>query len=364
MKIFYDGEIFNRQKVGGINRYFFELISRLPQGYKPVLTTVSPCYSALPQNTTLRNYSYKRFSFKPGRLSFALEPYYFELIENLVNPDIFHPTYHYLLTRRKLISKKRHATVLTVYDLLQEIVPDLIDPERVEIEFKKAAILAADVIICISENTKKDLIDHYNISSEKIYVTHLASNLRYHPSANTLTCEKPYLLYVGSRLKHKNFKVLLEAFNNISRSIKDIDLYVVSSPWSKIEAQEIEEKKLTDRIHLVSYVDDNYLANLYGNCLCFIYPSIYEGFGIPLLEAMQCQAPVIASGTSSIPEVVGDAALLFNPYSVDELTDMLKFIINHSDVRNSLALKGVEQAKKFSWDTTVNETLKVYQLFK
>ena len=366
MRILYDGEIFSRQRVGGINRYFIELISRLPKEYNSCLTIVSSSHSTLPQNPGLKIYPYKRFGIKPGRLSFAIEPYYFRLLENLVSPDIFHPTYHYLLTRKKL-AKRKIPTVLTVYDLLQERFPELIDPQRIEIQFKQAAILAADAIICISENTKKDLLNYYDVSQDKVFVTHLASDLKCTEDIQNIDrrlSQKPYLLYVGSRLKHKNFLALLYAFHNVSQSIQDLDLFVVSSPFSQQEQKTIEEKKLTDKIHLISYINDNYLSQLYRNCLGFIYPSVYEGFGIPLLEAMQCHAPIIASNTSSIPEVVDDAALLFDPYSIDDLTDKIRYLVNDIDMREKLITKGIERVKSFSWDNTVNKTLEVYNYFK
>jgi len=362
MKILYDGEIFIRQKVGGINRYFSNLISWLPHNYEPIITTLNTCESSLPDHANLKLLSYNRFGIKPGRLSYAVEPYYFEMIEKFSSYQIFHPTYHYLLTRKKL-TKRNKPIVITVYDLLQELFPSFFDSE--EVHFKKAAILAADVIICISENTKKDLIDYYKISEEKIFVTYLAANL----NASLTSCmasqisipKSPYILYVGSRHKHKNFNVLLDSFGVLVKCIDDIKLCVVSHPFQEQELKIIADKGLQSHIKNISYVNDSDLVKLYQNCLCFVYPSIYEGFGIPLLEAMLCKAPVIASCTSSIPEIVGEAGLLFDPMATNELTDRLLFLFNNPAARQSLIAKGIHQASKFSWNKTVNQTLKIYR---
>lgn len=363
MKILYDGEIFIRQRIGGINRYFINLINRLPSNYQPVLTTLNSRESSLPEHSNLKLHSYNRFGIKPGRLSYAIEPYYFQMIESSLSYDIFHPTYHYLLTRKRL-KRRNRPIVLTVYDLLQELFPNLIDPDGREASFKKSAILAADVIICISENTKKDLINYYAIPEEKVFVTYLATDLDT-SLANSLAPEtqipeSPYILYVGSRHKHKNFNTLLESFACVVKCFNSVKLCVVSHPFQEQELQMIAEKGLQNHIQIISYINDDYLIKLYQNCLCFVYPSIYEGFGIPLLEAMLCKAPVIASCTSSIPEVVGEAGLLFNPMDTDELTDRLLYLLNNPSAREDLITKGIHQVSKFSWNNTVKQTLDIY----
>ncbi len=343
-KIFYDGEIYIRQRVGGINRYFDNIISKLPIDYEPILTTIKGYEETLPRHPNLTLHSYNRFGIKPGRLSFAIEPYYFRLLEKNSDFQIFHPTYHYLLTREKL-QKKNVPFVLTIYDLLQEAVPELIDPMGKEVQFKKAAILAADVIICISESTKRNLLKYYPVSEAKIFVTHLATDLNVKLVSNRPTSPNPYILYVAI----------------VAQLNKDVELCVVSNcPLSNEELQNAKDKGIQDRLHIIFDADDSYLVKLYQNCLCFVYPSIHEGFGIPPLEAMLCEAPIIASNTSSIPEVVGEAGLLFNPFSTDELADKLMFLIDNPIARQNFVLKGLNQVKKFSWDKTVQQTVSIY----
>jgi glycosyltransferase involved in cell wall biosynthesis len=137
-------------------------------------------------------------------------------------------------------------------------------------------------------------------------------------------------------------------------------LCVVGSPFDLLEQRKIAEMNLDNHIQNFGYANDSHLAKLYRNCIAFVYPSLYEGFGIPPLEAMICQAPVIASNTSSIPEVVGDAGLLFDPSSITDLADRLLFILDNPTKRDHLISKGLEQAKKFSWDKTVKQTIKAY----
>lgn len=158
----------------------------------------------------------------------------------------------------------------------------------------KAAILAADAIICISESTKKNLLKYYSVPEEKIFVTHLATDLNIKLVSDRPISVKPYVLYVGSRLGHKNFSRLIEAFAYVAQHNKDVDLCVVSNcPLSNEEFQKVKDKEIHDRLQVIVDADDSYLVKLYQNCLCFVYPSIHEGFGIPPLEAMLCEAQLL-----------------------------------------------------------------------
>ena len=361
MRILYDGQIYGLQAAGGINRYFANLIGRLPEDYTPTLTTSQIGNVHYPNHPKLKNFFYKRFGFRPGRVSYWWEKYYFRSV-NLFNAfDIVHPTYYSMLTRED-INRCKYPVVLTVWDMIHEIFAEQMDSQGIEAEEKRKAILAAQAIICISENTKKDLLERYSIPEENVTVTYLASEIDESLAYGSESVpSRPYYLYVGNRSSYKNFdRVLISLAKAISVQ-PEIALCVVGSPFHEIEEKRIADLKLTDRIEYYGYVSDPHLAKLYRLSLAFVYPSLYEGFGIPPLEAMSCGTPVIASNCSSIPEVVGDAGILFDPKSTSDLTDILLFLFDNPTQRDCLISKGYQRAKDFSWDKTVDQTLNVYR---
>jgi glycosyltransferase involved in cell wall biosynthesis len=357
MHILYDGQIYFNQSAGGINRYFANLIGRLPKNFVPTLITCQSRDLNYPNHPNLKTYFYQRLGFRPRRISYWLEKYYFRAIANFKRFDLFHPTYYSLLTRQDF-DCYRFPIVLTVHDMIHEIFyPD--DPC---IEEKRKAILAAQAIICVSENTKKDLLERYSLQEEKITLTYLASEI----DASLSYGSEPvpshlYYLYVGSRASYKNFDGLLTAFSKVASVNGEVRLCVIGSPFNQAEQQIISDLKLSDRIEYYSNISDRHLAKLYRCSVALVYPSLYEGFGIPPLEAMSCNTAVVASNTSSIPEVVGDAGLLFDPKAIKDLADILLYLLDNPVERDRLIAKGYQQVTAFSWDKTALQTLELYR---
>jgi glycosyltransferase involved in cell wall biosynthesis len=246
--------------------------------------------------------------------------------------------------------------------MIHELFPAELDPKGRHAEEKRRAIMAAQAVICISENTKNDLLERYPVAPEKVRVTHLASaidaSLANGPEP---VPERRYFLYVGLRYGYKNFNGLLTAFARALSARPDLALCVVGAPFSDSESKLIAGLGLTTAVEHYGQVSDAHLAKLYQQSVAFVYPSFYEGFGIPPLEAMACGTPVVASNRSSIPEVVGDAALLFDPEKTDELTDILIKLADDSPERQRLIAKGLERVKAFSWNKTVSQTLQIYR---
>lgn len=360
MRILYDGEIYEIQTAGGINRYFENLIRRLPKTFSPTLTSCEAPDFHYPSHPNIKTFFYPKFGLPP-KFSFWLQKYYFRSIDTINKFDVAHPTYYKLLTRQGL-NKYRCPVVLTVHDMIYELFPKQTDPHSHKAENKRKAISAAEAIICVSENTKKDLLDRYPLLEDRITVTYLASDIDASLSYGSEPVpSRPYYLYVGSRHTYKNFDGLLVAFAKTVSIQPDIALCIVGSPLNKTEQELIAELKLTDHIEYYGYVSDSHLAKLYRCSVAFVYPSLYEGFGIPPLEAMSCGTAVIASNCSSIPEVVGDAGLLFEPNAINDLADILLLLLNSSTERDRLIQKGYQRTQAFSWDKTAAQTINVYQ---
>lgn len=364
MRILYDGQIYADQVAGGVKRYFDNIISRLPDSFMPSLTILTNCHNyetTYPDHSNLKKIQYARFGFSPGRLSYWFEKYYFRAVAAFNHFDVVHPTYYSSLTRQE-VGKYRYPVVLTVWDMIHEIFPQQLDPNGKHIEEKRKAILSAQAIICISEHTKKDLIDRYSLPENQVTVTYLASQIDVSlGDGSDPVPSQPYYLYVGSRAAYKNFDGLLLAFAKVVSVRSDIMLCVVGSPFNESEAKLIEDLKLSDRIEHYGYATDSQLAKLYRCSVALVYPSRYEGFGIPPLEAMSCGTAVVACNCSSIPEVVGDAGLLFDPQSTGELADMLLFLLDCPSERDRLIAKGHQRAQMFSWDKTAAQTIDVYR---
>jgi glycosyltransferase involved in cell wall biosynthesis len=365
IKVLYDGAIFDRQMAGGINRYFANLISQLPDRYLPYLTTYRIHENNYPQHPHLKTFYYQRFIFRPNRLSDRFNRYvsclYFNRVTAAVNPDLIHPTYYNFLASKSPLLRSR-PIVLTVWDMIHELFWQELDTNRQHIEEKKQAILAATTILCISENTKKDLLKLYEIPEDRVRVTYLASEINCHLAyGDELTPQRPYFLYIGTRYGYKNFSRLLDAFSRLRETEADVSLCIVGSPLTQQEQQAIVTLKIADRIEFYGQVNDRHLAKLYRCSVALVYPSLYEGFGIPPLEAMACGTAVIASNRASIPEVVGDAGILFDPNSTEELAYHLRRLLNSPAERDRWIEKGRDRAKLFSWKRTIQETLNIYQ---
>ena len=272
--------------------------------------------------------------------------------------DIYHPTYYsYAIKKRGNIK-----TVITVFDMIHELYLSGKENFKNDILIKKKSIMSADHIICISSNTKKDLQEIYNIDDELISVIYLGSPLlrKKFIEVNCSIPGKPYILYVGKRGGYKNFGILLKAFY-MSNLKYDYDLVCFGGgKFKREEVLEFENLKLVDSIKHVEG-EDNLLQFHYENAHVFIYPSLYEGFGLPALEAMTFGCPVIASNASSIPEIVDNAALLFSPNKVEELSNCIKKIFNDTKIRNDYIEMGKKRCKDFSWEKTVLETFHLYQ---
>jgi len=229
-----------------------------------------------------------------------------------------------------------------------------------------------DAILTNSEHTKSDIVNYLNIRPEKVFVTYLGADSRFRPSEDPeidsvigkYSIRKPYMLFVGTLEPRKNVQNIIKAFNQLKQT-KNIPHQLVlagQKGWKYEDIfKEIRASGFKSDIIHIGYADDNDVPLLMNGAEVFVYPSFYEGFGLPVLEAMKCGTPVITSNLSSMPEVGGDACLYAEPDSADDLADKIFSVINSKDLQKDLSKKGSERAKLFSWEKCAEETLKAYR---
>ena len=258
-------------------------------------------------------------------------------------------------------------TVVTIHDLAFEKFPDTFKPLHRQrlVMFTRNAARRADRIIAISESTKRDLCELYSVAATKIDVVHHGvDHAVFHPNVRPARRPVPYVLSVGALQPRKGFPMLIRAFKRLcARWHEPIELLIAGQRgwmWEDIEA----EAKLTpfaERVHLLGYVSDEQLPSLYAGATLVAIPSFYEGFGLPLLEAMACGSPVVASNASCFPEVCGDAAQMVDPQDEEAWTDAMIELLEDPAKREKLRRRGLARAAQFTWQRTAEQTLAVYR---
>lgn len=289
--------------------------------------------------------------------------------------DILHIPVHWYNQVTPFVFNRKIKKVLTVHDLTPILFPEMHTREtnltwRSSLKFIKNR---TNVMICVSESTKNDCIKLLNIPEKRLRVIPLSADEQYKPLKNKnqihedlkqeYNIDFPFILFVGTLEKRKNVPTLLKSFYKLKKSNVDHKLVVVGGKgWKYTKIFDlIEELNLKNEVIFTDYVSDEDLVKLYNAADLFVYPSLYEGFGLPPLEAMACACPVITSNTSSLPEVVGDAGIMIDPNDVDSLTESMLKILTDNQLREEMSRKSLERAKMFSWKKTARETWKVYE---
>lgn len=292
------------------------------------------------------------------------------------NIQVYHSPFYALLSQNVL---KLTPQVITIHDLIPILNREQFTSKIVH-KFM-ASIGSINIfenwVICNSENTKKDFCEYTKMNPERVFVTPLAAREHFYPITNQQTISNtvnqykipnsPYLLSLCTLEPRKNLSFLIRCFAKILASDPTLELNLVLvgvKGWKNTEIFETVKKnpQLKSRIIFTGYIPDEDLSAIYSGATAFIYPSLYEGFGLPPLEAMQCGTPVITSNTSSLPEVVGDAGIMINPTQEDELCQAILDVINDSQLRQKLSQKGLERSRQFSWKKCAEETVKVYKI--
>ena len=369
MKIVVDGLIYQTHSSGGISRLYSEILLRmcdLDDSLRITLLTEGRLRQTLPKHRhiTHRAIPPARRYLRPRRMWKPVVPWARRLVRGLWigrgKRKIWHSTYY------TLPEKWDGAQVVTVHDMIHERFAHLFNEpacERFQ-ELKRNCILAASSVICVSETTRQDVQHFYGLDAARMRVIHHGHSgvfrpLEYDDCSDRPPTNRPFLLYVGSRASYKNFWGLIRAYS-VWHSREEVALVVAGENWSADEERRLVELGVADGVHLIRDADDESLCHLYNQAAAFVYPSLYEGFGLPLLEAMACGCPLVASRIPSTLEVAGECPIYFEPAEVDALCDALDLAMSQG--RDSGRVQtGLERVKRYSWDKTARQTLEVYQ---
>ncbi len=266
-------------------------------------------------------------------------------------------------------------TIVTVHDLSFVRVSDTASPKLKKYLDKLVprSINNATHVIADSKATKDDLIDLYDTPSNKITVLLSGINSRYHKITNNYSSmtmrnkydipDVPYIFSIGTIQPRKNYSRLIQALKLLRQSGYDLHLVIAGGKgWLEDEMYKtLDETQLHEAVHLIGFADDEDVVKLYNAAECVAFPSLYEGFGFPVLEGMACGTPVLTSNVSSLPEVAGDAAIMVDPYDIEAIAEGLRQLIDDSDLRKTLIERGFQQASKFTWENSAKNLLKIYQ---
>jgi alpha-1,3-rhamnosyl/mannosyltransferase len=281
--------------------------------------------------------------------------------------SLYHSTYYLMPYSMRL------PTVLTFYDLIPLQHPETVS-RRARLLFRLTMRMALSVsahVVSISEAARRDLLAHFKLPPERVTTTPLAADARFHlqPAEEIARVRDKYglpeemVLFVGINKPHKNLVRLIEAFAKLVQQGSSAAL-VLAGPWDERypeTMQAIDGLRAEGRVRLLGQVADADLPALYAAATVFVLPSRYEGFGLPVLEAMACGVPVACSNTSSLAEIVGEAAITFDPHSADAISAAIGQLLSDGELRRQMAQLGMEQAVRFTWEKTAAQTLQVYR---
>lgn len=352
--VVYGPEIWSLQNEGGISRYFQELIGGLSiNGIQGKILTQSNTNSRY-KEINAPNFEVKQLTTGP-KVSREINA----LLELAGDGSILHPTYY---SKNLQSINTNTPIVVTVFDMISELYPQKKPRFRKVVDVKRLSVENSDLILSISERTKRDLIELYGVSEDKIVVTYLGSNLHLIPQTKSVAgVEGDFILYVGKRSGYKNFSNFIRAYSQ--SKILNRNFFVIAVGGGKFDSDEISElQKLGIRKKVTQVnANDSQLAMYYRSAACLVYPSLYEGFGLPPVEAMSLNCVVVGSSGGSIPEICKDAAQYFDPTSIDSIEKVITSTLADEQQMFQMRKTGLLLAKSYSWEKTASDTLSAYR---
>jgi len=353
MKVVLDNIIFSLQSSGGVSSYWSELINHY-------LTKRDFHNFLLFQNKSVNIYPTVVYALNKDTFLPTIALRYIPFLKKLPAPCIFHSSYYRFSLRKKVIN------IVTVHDFTYEIKKNGI-LRYIHIWQKKFAIKNADGIICVSENTRKDLFKFYpKIKKDIVKVIHNGVSAKFHPTTEPnkevnkkiidASNDRPFFLFVGSRASYKNFHIAIQILEKLHQKYNLI--IVGGGKLNYNEQNSLKEYK--SYVYHFEDISSKDLCWLYNKAFAFLYPSSYEGFGIPVVEAMKAGCPVISTKTSSIEEISSNAAILVDNIAIEDFLNAINKLEN-DDFRQLLISKGLTHSKNFSWEKCAEETYSFYQ---
>lgn len=364
MRILYDHQVFSLQNHGGASVYYYELAARL--GPMPGIhvdvclglgRSVYPFAALQADGTRIVAWD---SDMRPGLPRYAVNEFLTGAwCATAGKWDIYHSTLY-----RRMPTVRARRLVATNHDCIQERFPELFRDNGRVVRAKRKMYAQADIIICVSESSRRDVLRYYDLAPGKTRVLHQGMpKLERQPTKATEFNERlrrPYLLYVGARYAYKNFSALLDAYASGGFS-RDYDLVVVGGgDLRPPEQRQLHALGIDRNVLLWTYVSDAILAEAYSGATLFVSPSLYEGFGLPPLEALSLGCPVLASNSASVPEICGDCACYFDPEIPGDLERGIRDTLNDPD-REQRRNRGLQQANRYNWQKNAEGTLAIYQ---
>ena len=358
MRLAMDEQIFAIQRYGGISRLFAELAQQFVSG------AVADVH-LLPIDAPIVN----RYVLDHPGLSGPLGAHaarnewtalarYFSRVRSGTQADIIHNTFY---LPHGLASVRRAKRVVTIHDMIPELMPQT----RRRLDFltlKRRYVDTADGIICVSEATKRDLLKIYPEVKAPVAVVHHGVDARFHPGVPRLDFLPPrYVLFIGNRNQYKDADVLFRAFAKVAAQDGDLQLLCVGGAGlTSSEGAMLEGLGVRDRVSQ-RFLPDGEMASAYAHAQVFVFPSRFEGFGLPALEAMASGIPAVLARATSLPEVGGNAALYFEPGDEDGLASAIVQVLTDAALSERLVAAGLERAARFSWPVAAEKTADVYR---
>lgn len=356
MKVLFDHQIFSSQVYGGVSKYFAEIISRLPKDSWEISAWLS-------NNEYAQNYHlfkmipfFKKNNFHgKGRLMSLLGNPYSLFRMSIRNYDIVHQTNFNTYLFKAIGSKP----MVTTYHDINFLTEHNYNPRMIDLQRK--SLKRANGIVAISENTKRDMLKYFEIEESKISVIYHGIDKPKIPlNMESRLISDPYILFVGMRHLFKNFTNFIKAFALVAPRYPEIKVICTRMDFNSDEISLFHKLGISSRMKVIK-ADEITLNRLYRDALFFIFPSLYEGFGMPILEAMINHCPVALSDASCFPEIAGDAGLYFDGNDIDSIASVIEMLLNSQSLRNKYADLGYERAKLFTWKESAD---KHYQLYK
>lgn len=377
LRVLYDGMGFNEVH-GGVSRYFTEMLKCLPQDIDIKLAVDATCNEYLQANPfnvpKARRSAYEflpDFQFRGKnrlyRMLSTMLPIRYAGVERInercarravskLDFDVLHLTgAHFVGDYWKDVVGKR-PIVITIHDL----IPEKFGLLRGIGKTRETVLKAAACIIAVSNSTKEDIVSRYNVDADKISVVHHGVSVRSNAFDERFKIQGRYILYVGKRAGYKNFAFFLRAVSGYIAHESNLRVVCVGARFDRYERKFLQELGVGDMVLAVDS-DDQMMPSIYRNAMCLVFPSLSEGFGLPLLEAMASKCPVVATDLPVFREVASDAAIYFAENDSEGLVEKIRLLNTNKEIRDTMIAKGLARARDFSWDRCAKETAQVYR---